>query len=228
MNISIFGKGFESVREEQERKAQKSYGGKVWDYFLKPNEEAPIRFLTTEPLSFHTHSIQEGNRFKTVVCSGNDCPLCAQGERRGYKSSFLILDLRSGSYRNKQGDMVEFGPQVRVWTTGAGVATVEKLAQRGRINKPILSSRVGEKASTQYLFDASDKEEIKSLYPNIDDRFLADALDENLVRSLLPDDLADKDFYEIIAEHFEVAGEVEQPQKIETSTFENPFPFKRV
>jgi len=64
--------------------------GKNLSRFFLQNDgyEAQIRFLTEEPINFYEHNVKgAGNQFKTKICTGADCPSCAQNDRPSFKSA---------------------------------------------------------------------------------------------------------------------------------------------
>lgn len=222
MNMNLFKRGIEAVEEAKTQNIKK--GGFISDFFLRDNDaDVPVRFLTTEPLSTWMHTIQEGGRYKTVVCPHDStCPHCAEGLRPSYKSMYLVVDGRKGEYVNRKGEKVEFGERVAVLTRGSDVAVIEKLNKKGKLANICLANKIGQKPAITYLFEKVDDEDAYNAYPYLNkDIFKEGDFDNQAVQDLLPDAFKGKDYYEILAEHFPVAGADTTP-KVEEPTFTFP------
>lgn len=223
--MNVFKKGFEA--REEEVKTKKS--GFLKDYFLtaKDNPDAPIRFLTDEPVSFWGHNVQEGNRFVTYACTCEpDCPLCQSGAPRSYKSAFLVADGRHQSYVNKKGEKVEYDLAVSVLLRGNDVGIIERNKQRyGLLNSPFYATRMGVKPAITYLFDKAG-EEIFERYPYLDrDVFAVGELNEDAkqkIKELLPDSCKDLSYYEVIETKFPFYGQGKSDTFFDTTEFVEP------
>ena len=109
--MGMFKKGYTAVREEKQRQDEnrEKAGKNLWRFFLSNDgDEADVRFLTEEPVTFYEHTVK-GMRngkevYDTIVCSGDsNCSLCASGDKPTFKGAFLIWDMRPYEYTDKDG-----------------------------------------------------------------------------------------------------------------------------
>jgi hypothetical protein len=178
--MGLFARGYENVREEQQRQdANKELRGKqLWRFYLsKDGEEADIRFLTEEPITFYEHAVktfQGGKeRYENHICTQVDCPYCDNGDRPSFKGAYLVIDKRSFSYTNKDGKEVKGNQQVRLFVQGTRVLSqLDRLSARyGLTSRDYIMTRSGKGTSTAYMFDRSDdvskmtEAEIKNVLP---------------------------------------------------------------
>jgi len=230
MVASIFKRGFQA-RAEVEKTTKK--GGYIKDYFLtaRDNPDAPVRFLTDEPISFWSHNVQEGGRYNNYACTCEpDCPLCQAGAPRSFKSAYLVVDGRQGSYISKKtGEKVEFDKAVAVLLRGNDCGIIERNRQRyGLLDAPYYATRMGQKPSISYLFDKAGAE-IFEKYPYLDkDIFAIGELNEaakEKIQELLPDKYRGLDYYEIIEKKFPFYG-VEDTSFDTATVLEEPEPIR--
>lgn len=82
------GRGWKAFQQKREERS---------DYvknFTLPEKKAVIKILDEEPFSVYAeHWIDELPKKKSFVCIGDDCPLCAIGEKARVYAMFNILDL---------------------------------------------------------------------------------------------------------------------------------------
>lgn len=181
--MSMFSKGFGSVRREQKRQEQirESLSGKLFNFFLtEKNPEADIIFLNNQPLTFFAHTEQVSRNGKsfydTYVCteeSNGDCPFCArQSSKASFKGAFLVYDNTVIERRDKEGKTTKAPAGLKLYIAGTRV-----LGQLDRMNEKYgLTShdwevaRTGSGTATQYSFDRGEKinltaKEIKNMLP---------------------------------------------------------------
>ena len=181
--MSMFSKGFSSVRKEQKRQEQirESLSGKLFNFFLtEKNPEADIIFLNNQPLTFFAHTEQVSRNGKsfydTYVCteeSNGDCPFCArQSSKASFKGAFLVYDNTVIERKDKEGKTTKAPAGLKLYIAGTRV-----LGQLDRMNEKYgLTShdwevaRTGSGTATQYSFDRGEKinltaKEIKNMLP---------------------------------------------------------------
>lgn len=234
--MSMFKKGFSVAREENERveRSKESSGKRLFDFFLaKDGEEADVIFLTEEPINFDQHDVREAGKFKSYVCSGEDCPLCESGDEPKYKGAFLIWDTRAFSYKNKDGkEITNDRGAIRVYTRGIkDVTQLDRLSSKyGLAGRMITVIRMGSGQNTTYTFERGDKvditeDEIRSLLPEkLQEEYngtmesLYDILEEQLTMRTKNGAISDEDSDESEEEEFEnddviIGAEEEKPKK---------------
>ena len=165
MKKELFKKGFKAVAEETERreKAKEAKKGKLFRFFLKKDEEdIPIRFLTEEPICFWEHTVKEGTQFSTIPCTGDDCDLCADGNKPRYVSAWLIVDRREGKYKDKDGNEKTYKDRIKLLVRGMKDASIlERLSKKyGLTNREYTVTRTGEGTSTTWNFDRGDNDKL--------------------------------------------------------------------
>ena len=184
--MGLFKKGFEASREEKARQdeARENAGKKLWRFFLsKPEKgetstEAELRFLTEEPINFYEHNIKRGdNKFEQYTCSGENCPLCADGDRPVFKGAFLVVDRREFEYTDKDGKKQKGKDQVRLFVQGMKVVSqLDRISTKyGLSNRDVTLVRLGKGTETTYTVEKGDK----------------DVLTTKQIESLLPEKLRD-------------------------------------
>lgn len=164
--MSVFRKrGFQAHKKEDKRikeeKAKRSNG--LWRFFLKDGEEdIPVRFLTEEPILFYEHSIKSPDgKYNNETCTGDDCVLCAGGNRASYKGAWLIVDGREYTYK-KDGKDVTGKDQLRIYSRGAtDIAKLDRLSTKyGLTNRPYFVTKTGSGTSTSYELDRGEESEL--------------------------------------------------------------------
>lgn len=161
-NAGIFKRGFESVEQAQkERQMQSSGRDTIYDFFLKDGQEAPIRFLNDEPISFLGHTCKVGKLPKIFVCTDDaECLGCKQPDsfdpskpnKASLKVAFLVLD---GTVIEKDemvdgkptGKKVQYTDQIKVMVRGiSDAAGIQKAKEMyGLLDTPYVCSKSGKK-----------------------------------------------------------------------------------
>lgn len=178
--MGMFKKGYTAVREEKQRQDEnrEKAGKNLWRFFLaNDGDEADVRFLTEEPVTFYEHTVK-GMRngketYDTIVCSGDDCNLCASGDKPTFKGAFLIWDKRPYEYTDKDGKKKQGNGQLRLYVQGARVLSqLDRISSKyGLTNRTITIVRLGKGTSTTYTIEKGDEEgkltqaEIKNMLP---------------------------------------------------------------
>ena len=179
--MGMFKKGYSAVREEKQRQDEnrEKMGKNLWRFFLsKDGDEADVRFLTEEPVTFYEHTVKTMRNGKesydTVVCNGDDsCTLCASGDKPTFKGAFLIWDKRPFEYTDKDGKKKTGEGQLRLYVQGARVLSqLDRISSKyGLTNRTITIVRLGKGTSTSYTIEKGDEEdklstaEIKNMLP---------------------------------------------------------------
>lgn len=171
----LFKKGYTSVREEKERQdvIRENAGKRIFRFFLqKDGDEATIRFLTEEPITFYEHMIQRGGKYDSIICVGEDCPHCADSDRPSFKGAYLIYDKRPYEYTDRNGKPQSGEGQLRLYVQGTRVLSqLDRLSSRyGLTGRDYIVSRSGQGTSTSYMFERDKEyklsvEEIRDMLP---------------------------------------------------------------
>ena len=201
----MFKKGFDVSREEKaKQEARKEASGKkLFEFFLsKDGDEADVVFLTSEPINFQKHTVQEtvnGKvRYRSYTCTqDDDCPFCADGQNSTYCGAFLIWDKRPYEYTDKGGNKKKNTKgSIRMYTPGIRVVSqLDRLNTKyGIANRNITIVRIGTGTSTTYTLERGDKEKITT----------------EQIKELLPEKLRDSfdgtedSLYNIVGEQVEM------------------------
>ena len=209
----LFKRGYresrkEAKRQEERREAMK---GHLFRFFLQDDgDEADVRFLTEEPITFWEHNIKKGNRYDSVICTGDDCSICDGGDNPSFKGAFLVFDRRS--YKNKDGKKVN--GSLKMYVAGTRVITqLDRLHERyGLTNRDYTIVRNGKGTSTTYTFDRQDE----------------DKLTKKEIAAMLPDNLVDRydgtmeSLYAIIENSLEISASLVKSEK-DTSKSEEDY-----
>ena len=168
---NIFKRGYKVSREEAERQEalREKRKGQLWRLFLKDGEEVTVRFLTEEPINFYEHNVKHGNNYDSVICTGEDCPICEEsGDRPQFKGAYLVWDYRK--YKNRDGKTVK--GTLRLYVAGTRIITqLDRLHTKyGLTNRDYTIGRSGSGTATTYMFDRGDedkltKTEIENMLP---------------------------------------------------------------
>ena len=175
----MFKRGYDAVEKEKARQeqARENMGLKLWDFFLRDDgDEADLRFLTEEPVNFNEHNIQANRNGKTFydkfVCTGEGCPLCAEGNKATFKGAYLVVDKREFEYK-KDGKTVQGKDQVRMYIQGTRVLSqLDRISTRyGLSNRDVTIVRLGKGTQTTYTVERGEEsklaeEEIRTLLPD--------------------------------------------------------------
>lgn len=175
MGKNIFARGYTASRAEKERqdKVRENMGRRLWRFFIQNDgDEADVRFLTEEPVNFYEHNIKKGDRYEQFTCTGDDCPLCADGERPTYKGAYLVVDRREYEYTDNQGKKQKGRNQVRLYVQGMKVVSqLDRISERyGLTNRDVTIVRLGKGTQTTYTIERGEEDkltakEIKALLP---------------------------------------------------------------
>lgn len=175
MGNKMFARGYDASRKEKERqdKARENMGKKLWRFFLaKDGEEADLRFLTEEPVNFYEHNVKRGDRYESYTCTGENCPLCNDGERPTYKGAYLVVDRREFEYTDKDGKKQKGKNQLRLFVQGMKVVSqLDRISEKyGLSNRDVTIVRLGKGTQTTYTVERGEedklsKKEIESLIP---------------------------------------------------------------
>ena len=177
---SLFNRGYKKVREEvsrQEKNREKA-GKRLWRFFISSDEEATVHFLNEEPISFYEHTIKSVNSsgeetYSYHMCTGEDCPFCADGNRPSFKGAFLIEDKRPFEYTDSSGKKKKGNSRLLLYVAGTKVLSqLDRISGRyGLTKRDYIIIRTGKGQSTSYQVDRTDdvhtytKEEIKNILP---------------------------------------------------------------
>lgn len=173
--MGLFKRGYEASREEKARqdKARENAGKKLWRFFLAGDgDEADLRFLTEEPVNFYEHNLKKGDRYEQYCCTGDDCPLCEDGDRPTYKGAYLVVDRREYEYTDQNGKKQKGKNQVRLFVQGMKVISqLDRISDKyGLSNRDVTIVRLGKGTQTTYTVERGDEEkltkkEIEQLLP---------------------------------------------------------------
>lgn len=174
---SLFRRGYDALKEEEKRREEynKNKAG-IYRLFVKEGD-APIVFLTEEPVNFYEHTVKNTRNgkeyFDNFMCTGKDCPLCEEGDRPSFKSAWLVIDLRPYEYE-KNGKTETIDRQLKLYVAGTKTAgLIQKKSQRyGLLHKEFILDRIGKGQSTTYSLDKEgrydiDEDEINDLLPEV-------------------------------------------------------------
>lgn len=180
MGKSMFKQGYSAVREEKQRQdeAREKAGKNLYRFFLaEDGDEADVRFLTEEPVTFNEHNIKVTRNgketFDSVVCCKDDCSLCANGDRPTFKGAFLVWDMRPYEYTDKDGKKQKGKGQLRLYVQGARVLSqLDRISSKyGLTNRVVTIIRLGKGTNTSYTIEKGDedgklsKAEIENMLP---------------------------------------------------------------
>lgn len=176
---SMFKRGYGAVQEEKTRidKARENAGNKLWTFFLsRDGDEAVIRFLNEEPITFDAHVIMEGRNYNTYVCpakSGASCRFCDSGDKTVFHGAYLIIDKREVEYTNRStGKKETHKAQLRLYLPKTTVMSqLDRLSSKyGLTKRDYEITRSGVDTKTAYMLVPLDptkitREEVANLMP---------------------------------------------------------------
>lgn len=176
MANKMFARGYEASRAEKERqdRNRENMGKKLWRFFLSDDgDEADLRFLTEEPVNFYEHNIKKGeNKYEQYCCTGDNCPLCEDGDRPTYKGAYLVVDRREYEYTDEKGKKKKGKDQVRLFIQGMKVISqLDRISDKyGLSNRDVTIVRLGKGTQTTYTIERGEEEkltkkEIEQLLP---------------------------------------------------------------
>jgi hypothetical protein len=168
MAVKLFNRGYDAVKEEKKRqeKIREEMDSRLYGFFLKDDgDEADIRFLTEEPITFEAHTVKEGKNYNTVICTQENCALCEDDDRPSFMGAYLIIDRRVFEVTNKktnrkekrQGQLRLYMPRSRV------LSMLDRLSiKNGLTKRDYTIVRLGSGQDTTYTFEPHDVSKITS------------------------------------------------------------------
>ena len=180
MGKSMFKQGYSAVREEKQRQdeAREKAGKNLYRFFLADDgDEADVRFLTEEPVTFNEHNVKVTRNgketFDSMGCCQDGCSLCANGDRPSFKGAFLVWDMRPYEYTDKDGKKQKGKGQLRLYVQGARVLSqLDRISSKyGLTNRVVTIIRLGKGTNTSYTIEKGDEEgklskaEIENMLP---------------------------------------------------------------
>lgn len=205
----LFKRGYEAARDEKKRQDEirESMGKRLFNFFLtEDDDEADIRFLTSEPVNFNEHTIKRkrnGREFyDTVLCTDSKCEYCEDGDRPSFKGAFLVWDYRTFEAKDSNGKTKKVKGSLKLYKAGTRIISqLDRLSSRyGLTDRVYTVSRTGSGTSTQYMFERGDEldeltedeitamlpEKLQELYDGTE-QSLYDIIEEQLLMSLKED-----------------------------------------
>lgn len=204
---NLFGSGFDGVKAESKRqeKAAEARKGQIFRLFLTADgEERDVIFLTELPVTFYEHSVKNGKRFDNVMCTGDDCPYCEDGDP-SYKAAWLVWD--NTPYKNKDGKKAK--GSVKLYVVGTKIAMqLDRLHTKyGLMKYEYTIVRCGKGTSTSYQYEKGDRtklseddieemlgslpEKLREIYDGTEDS-LREIIQTSLLKSLEKDTSSSK------------------------------------
>lgn len=163
--MGMFNKGFEAVREEKKRQdeARSRSGKSLFRLFLtNDGDEAEVQFFTEEPVTFMEHTvktIRNGKEcYDSVICQGENCPLCDSGDRPSFKGAFLVWDKRPYEYTDKDGSKKKKNGSMKLYVAGTRILSqLDRISTKyGLMNRDITIVRIGKGTNTTYTIEKGD------------------------------------------------------------------------
>jgi hypothetical protein len=106
------------IKRDAARQKQMFQQNSVRYLWIKDGEEATVRFLDVEPVTFFEHSLRVGGRFEEKTCSGeDDCLACKRGIPRRWKAAYNVIDRRE--FKGKDGTV--YVDTVKIYKVGKQV-----------------------------------------------------------------------------------------------------------
>lgn len=198
MNKDLFKKGFKAVKQEEERRKKQAEQrkGKLWRVFFPSNAaanyEIPIRFLTDEPICFYEHTVKEAGKYNNYTCTGNDCSICATGDKPRFVGAFLVIDRTEVEIDERDANGKPTGKKKKVSDRAKllvrgqkDLAVLDRLNSKyGLLDRDWIITKTGSGTSTTWSFDRGE----------------VDDWSEKEIQAKLPENLRGKDFYDILQE----------------------------
>lgn len=201
---NIFKRGYEAAREEKKRQDERreQLGKRLFRFFLKDDgDEARVRFLTEEPVTFNEHNIKsvKGGKetYNSVLCDSKNCRYCADGDKPSFKGAFLIFDYTPFEVKDDKGKKKTVKGSVKLYVAGSKVlAQLDRISSKyGLTEREYEISRSGKGTSTSYIIERTD--EVGSLSEKEIEKMLPDKLKEEY-------DGTDESLYSIVEEQLEM------------------------
>lgn len=211
----LFKRGYEAARDEKKRQDEirESMGKRLFNFFLtEEDDEADIRFLTSEPITFNEHTIKRKKNGKefydTVLCTDKKCEYCEEGDRPSFKGAFLVWDYRSFETKDSNGKTRKVSGSLKLYKAGTRIISqLDRLSSRyGLTDKKFTVSRTGSGTSTQYMFERGEEldeltedeitamlpEKLQEMYDGTE-QSLYDIIEEQLLMSIKEDSVNSSD-----------------------------------
>ena len=170
MKLGFFNRGMEAANKLAEEHKSSFSGNGIYDFYVKDGQEALMRFLTDEPVSFMAHSIKVGKAPRTFLCTGDDdCQGCKQVDsfdaskpnKPVFRAAYLVLDgtvVEKDEMENGQptGKKIQYTDQIKVLVRGTSdLATIARCKEKyGLLSRAYYVSKNGKK--NPYAFDRAD------------------------------------------------------------------------
>lgn len=153
----VLGRGYAKVRQakkEQEIYQQQSKN-RVYEFWIQKDEEAEMRFLTEEPITFKRHSMPKAGRFEQYTCPGVGCPICAKGDNPRFVGAYLVVDRRTFESKKDNSKGKQLKNQVRLFVQGTNVLSqLDRNSEKyGLINREWTVART----ANAYNWDRGEK-----------------------------------------------------------------------
>lgn len=207
--------GFKAFEKEEERKEQERTTGRnlIYGLFLKEGQhDVPIRFLTSEPILGHFHSVPKagGRGMDDIPCKGTGCELCAEGEyRASLAGGWLVLDLTPWERKVRKdgketGEVEEVSHSVRILKRGSKDIAVynQKNSKFSLTDYSWELSRLGKESSTTYSIERMENEplsvEEQMEYLELLPRGLFKYLEEKVEEHGGVDEIEPEDFEDVL------------------------------
>ena len=177
--MAIFSRGFDAMKKNEEKSKMQSGGSQIWRLFLSNDgDEAPIIFLNEQPINFYEHAVQKKRNgkdyFENVVCTGANCDHCDNGSRPSPKSAWLVIDQRTNTFKDREGNEKTVENQIRLLVQGTKFASVcDRMSSKyGLTDREWTFVRMGKGKQTSYTLERGDEldldlDEIQALLPNM-------------------------------------------------------------
>jgi len=169
--MGLFKRGYKEVEKEKERQEieREKRKSNLWRMFLsKDGDEADIRFLTEDPVTFYEHMEKTFRNNKEVynphTCTGSNCSFCEEGDRPTFKGAYLVVDRREFSYKDSSGKEKKGKDQLRLLVQGTKVLSqLDRISEKyGITNRDITMVRLGSGTATNYTFERGDEQKLTS------------------------------------------------------------------
>jgi hypothetical protein len=196
----VFKRGYKAVKEEAERreKEREASQGKLFRiYFPKeveddPNYEIPVTFVTEEPLCYREHSVTGiGGKRMTRTCTEDDtCVDCKNGNKPRFVGAYLVIDHRPFDREERDAQGNKTGKKIRVKASAkllvrgqTDLAQLDRLSTKyGLTSYKWAISKTGSDQNTKWSFDRGNESK----------------LTKKEILAILPENIRDMDFYDIV------------------------------
>lgn len=168
--MSWFSTGYEKV-EQRAKEIDEAMAGSLPSLIIKDDDEnVYVSFITGEPITYYEHFLPNKKRSFTCPDNGDTskgtCPLCAMGNKPGFKGAYLVIDHRYEKWE-KDGKVTERQHTLKIAKFGIRVLkSLQKLDAKlkkgtpvtqpipnGILGVPFEIMRSGKGTDTQYAFN---------------------------------------------------------------------------